>query len=126
MATHGKGKIQPDQGSVSPVTQVKHIGQAHPQCYKLCSAYALVKDGEGGFLLVFCHKNIIGFESLREDADIDTVPRVSYFKRAYANIKHHRGADHRKSNTLLDCIDISRLERYPTILLLVCLTKVRC
>ena len=31
---------------------VKHIRQDHPQCYKWCSAYVLVNNGEDGFLLV--------------------------------------------------------------------------
>jgi hypothetical protein len=31
---------------------VKHIRQDHPQCYKWYSAYTLVNNGEGGFLLV--------------------------------------------------------------------------
>ncbi len=52
--------------------EVKHIRQAHPQCYKWCLAYVLVNDGEGGFLLVICPKNVIGFEALSKDADIDT------------------------------------------------------
>jgi hypothetical protein len=84
--------------------EVKHIRQAHPQCYKWCSAYALVNNGEGVFLHVICPKNVIGFKALSKDADIDTFRRVSYFKRAYANIKHHHNVDHCKGNTFLGCI----------------------
>jgi hypothetical protein len=84
--------------------EVKHIRPAHPQCYKWCSAYALVNDGEGGFLLVIGSKNVIGFKALSKDADIDTVRRVSHFERAYADIKHHHGGNHCKGNTLLGCI----------------------
>jgi hypothetical protein len=84
--------------------EVKPIRRAHPQCYKWCSAYALVNDGEGGFLLVICPKDVTGFKALSKDTDIDAVRRVSYFERAYINIKHHHGMNQCKGNTLLGCI----------------------
>jgi hypothetical protein len=71
--------------------EVKYIRQAHSQCYKWCSTYVLMNDGEGGFILVMHPKNIMGFEALSKDADIN----------------------------------VSRLERYPTNILLVRLIKVR-
>ena len=84
--------------------EVKHIRHEQPQCYKWCSAYALVNDGEGGFLLVIHPKNVIRFKAHREDADISTVCHISYFERAYVDIKHHHKADHCKGNSLLGCI----------------------
>ncbi len=80
---------------------VLHVRRDHPQCYKWSSSYALVNDGDGGFIVVIRPKEIAGFEPLQENADIDTVLRVSYLERAYADIKHHHGADHCKGNTLL-------------------------
>ena len=73
---------------------VSHVRRDHPQCYKWSSTYALVNDGDGGFIVVV-------HEPLQEDADIDTVLRLSYLERAYADIKHHHGADHCKGNTLV-------------------------
>ena len=79
---------------------VSHVRRDHPQCYKWSSFYALVNDGDGGFIVVVRPKAVAGFEPLQEDADIDTVLRLSYLERAYADIKHHHGADHCKGNTL--------------------------
>ena len=80
---------------------VSHVRRDHPQCYKWSSFYALVNDGDGGFIVVVRPKAVAGFEPLQEDADIDTVLRLSYLERAYADIKHHHGADHCKGNTLV-------------------------
>jgi len=80
---------------------VLHIRRDHPECYKWSSLYALVNDGEGGFIVVVCPKDVSGFEPLQEDADIDTVLRLSYLEKAYVDIKHRHGADHCKGNTLL-------------------------
>ena len=80
---------------------VSHVRRDHPQCYKWSSFYALVNDGDGGFIVVVRPKAVAGFEPLQEDADIDTVLRLSYLEKAYADIKHHHGADHCKGNTLL-------------------------
>jgi hypothetical protein len=80
---------------------VSRIRRDHPQCYKWSSLYALVNDGEGGFIVVVRPKDVEGFEPLQEDADIDTVLRISYLEKAYADIKHHHGTDHCKGNTLL-------------------------
>ena len=80
---------------------VSHVRRDHPQCYKWSSLYALVNDGEGGFIVVIRPKDFAGFEPLQEDADIDTVLRLSYLEKAYADIKDHHGADHCKGNTLL-------------------------
>ncbi len=60
-----------------------------------------MNDGEGGFIVVVRPKDVAGFKPLQEDADIDTVLRLSYLEKAYADIKHHHGADHCKGNTLL-------------------------
>jgi len=83
---------------------VSHIRQDHPQCYKWSSLYTLVNDGEGGFIVVVCPTDTAGFEPLQEDANIDTVLCLIYLEKAYADIKHHHGADHCKGNTLLACI----------------------
>jgi len=83
---------------------VSHVRRDHPQCYKWSSFYALVNDGEGGFIVVVHPKVVAGFEPLQENVDIDTVLRLSYLEKAYADIKHHRGANHCKGNTLLACI----------------------
>jgi len=80
---------------------VSHVRRDHPQCYKWSSLYALMNDGEGGFIVVVHPKYVAGFEPLQEDADINTVLRLSYLEKAYADIKHHHGADHCKDNTLL-------------------------
>jgi hypothetical protein len=80
---------------------VSHVRRDHPQCYKWSSFYALVNDGEGGFIVVVHPKEVAGFEPLQEDADIDTVLHLSYLEKAYADIKHHHGADHCKGNTFL-------------------------
>jgi hypothetical protein len=80
---------------------VSHIRRDHPQCYKWSSLYALVNDGESGFIVVIRPKDVAGFKPLQEDADIDTVLRLSYLEKAYADIKHHHGADHCTGNTLL-------------------------
>ena len=60
---------------------VLHIRQDHPQCYKWSSLYALVNDGEGGFIVVVHPKDAAGFEPLQEDADIDTVLRLSIWRK---------------------------------------------
>ena len=74
---------------------VFHTRQEHPQCYKWSSAYTLVNNGGGGFLVVIHPKDVIGFEAHQEDADIGTVHRLSCLeKKAYADIKYHHGADH--------------------------------
>jgi hypothetical protein len=83
---------------------VLHIRQDHPQCYKWSSLYALANDGEGGFIVVVHPKDAAGFEPLQEDANINTVLCLSYLEKAYADIKHHHGADHCKGKTLLACI----------------------
>jgi hypothetical protein len=81
---------------------VLHVRRDHPQCYQWSSSYALVNDGEGGFIVVVRPKEVAGFEPLQEDADINTFLSLSYLERAYADIlKHHHGADHCKGNTLL-------------------------
>ena len=56
---------------------VLHVRRDHPQCYKWSSFYALVNDGEGGFIVVVRPKHVAGFEPFKEDADIDTVLRLS-------------------------------------------------
>jgi hypothetical protein len=80
---------------------VSHIRRDYPQCYKWSSFYALVNDGESGFIVVVHPKDVAGFEPLQEDADIDTVLRLSFLEKAYADIKHHHSTDHCKGNTLL-------------------------
>jgi hypothetical protein len=80
---------------------VSHVRRDHPQCYKWSSLYALVNDGEGGFIVFVRPKDVAGFEPLHKDADIDTVLRLSYLEKAYADIKHHHSADHCKGNSLL-------------------------
>ncbi len=80
---------------------VLNVRRDHPQCYKWSSFYALVNDCDGGFIVVVHPKAVAGFEPLQEDTDIDTVLRLSYLERAYADIKHHHGADHCKGNTLV-------------------------
>ena len=57
---------------------VSHVRRDHPQCYKWSSFYALVNDGEGGFIVVVCPKAVAGLEPLQENADIGTVHRLSY------------------------------------------------
>jgi hypothetical protein len=81
--------------------QFRILGEITLSAKKWSSLYALVNDGEGGYIVVVRPKDVAGFEPLQEDADIDTVLRLSYLEKAYADIKHHHGADHCTGNTLL-------------------------
>ena len=47
-----------------------------------------MNDGEGGFIVVVHPKDVAGFEPLQEDADIDTVLRLSYLENSCADIKN--------------------------------------
>ena len=69
---------------------VLHIRRDHPQCYKWSSLYALVNDGEGGFIVVVHPKDVAGFEPLQEDADIDTVLRLGESLRRHQTPSRRR------------------------------------
>ena len=77
---------------------VSHIRRVHHQCYKWSSLYALVNDGEGGFIVVIRPQMSQG-SSLSKRMPTSTQSSAS--EKAYADIKHHHGADHCKGNTLL-------------------------
>jgi len=72
-----------------------------PQCYKWFLAYAIVKDGEGGFVLVARPQSELGSHGVSENTPLDKIKRVTYMERVFVDLKKAHGDDHCKGTTIL-------------------------
>jgi hypothetical protein len=59
--------------------ELKELWVEYPQCYKWCLAFAIVKDGVGGFILVARPQSWVGSHGVDENVNLDTIKRIAYF-----------------------------------------------
>jgi hypothetical protein len=65
-----------------------------PQCYNWFLAYTIVKDGEGGFVLVARLQSEFESHGVSENTPLDKIKRVTYMERVFVDLKKAHGDDH--------------------------------
>jgi hypothetical protein len=81
--------------------EMRELRLEYPQCYKWCQSFAIVKDGVGGFILIARPSNWVStLGGNDENADIDSLQRITYLERSYFDLRNAHGADHCKGNTI--------------------------
>ena len=78
-----------------------HLRGEFPQCYKWFLAYAIVKDGEGGFILCARPQSELGSHGVSENTPLDKIKRVTYMERVFVDLKKAHGEDHCKGSTIV-------------------------
>jgi hypothetical protein len=78
-----------------------HLRGEFPQCYKWFLSYAIVKDGEGGFILCARPQSELGSHGVSENTPLDKIKRVTYMERVFVDLKKAHGDDHCKGQTIV-------------------------
>lgn len=80
--------------------RVSNVRLQYTQIHKWNRLYAIINDGNGGHILVSRPTSILATEVGDEIVDGDSLKRVTYIERVFADLVTAHGPDHNKGRTL--------------------------